>query len=253
MQFRPSDTSLSSGRTQLLDLAGDGRLSAVLLEGPQPGFATRTESGGWESYRSFKQLPSIDWDDPNLRFTDLDNDGRTDLLLTGDSTFTWYGSLGETGFGPAHVTAEPPGEPESARLVFADGEQAVYLADMIGDGLSDLVRIRNGKVVLLAQSRLRTIRRRGCARQLALVRPTGTVRPAPDSTCRLPRQRNDRHHSTLGADGARLYLNQSGNRLTDARPLRGLPPSQNPIAVQNHLTCSARGTPLSDLVLSTPQ
>ena len=32
------------------------------------------------------------------------------------------------------------------RLVFADGTQSIYLADMSGDGLTDLVRIRNGEV-----------------------------------------------------------------------------------------------------------
>ena len=32
------------------------------------------------------------------------------------------------------------------RLVFADGTQSIYLADMTGDGLTDLVRIRNGEV-----------------------------------------------------------------------------------------------------------
>ena len=31
-------------------------------------------------------------------------------------------------------------------LIFADGTQSLYLADMSGDGLSDLVRIRNGEV-----------------------------------------------------------------------------------------------------------
>ena len=32
------------------------------------------------------------------------------------------------------------------RLVFADGTQSIYLADLSGDGLTDLVRIRNGEV-----------------------------------------------------------------------------------------------------------
>ena len=31
-------------------------------------------------------------------------------------------------------------------MVFANGEGSVYLADMSGDGLSDLVRVRNGEV-----------------------------------------------------------------------------------------------------------
>ena len=37
-------------------------------------------------------------------------------------------------------------EEKGARLVFADGTESIYLADMSGDGLTDLVRIRNGEV-----------------------------------------------------------------------------------------------------------
>jgi hypothetical protein len=37
-------------------------------------------------------------------------------------------------------------EARGPALVFADGTQSVYLADMSGDGLNDLVRIRNGEV-----------------------------------------------------------------------------------------------------------
>ena len=37
-------------------------------------------------------------------------------------------------------------EEKGPHLVFADGTQSIYLADMSGDGLTDLVRIRNGEV-----------------------------------------------------------------------------------------------------------
>ena len=37
-------------------------------------------------------------------------------------------------------------EEHGPRLVFADSAQSIYLADMSGDGLTDLVRIRNGEV-----------------------------------------------------------------------------------------------------------
>ena len=51
------------------------------------------------------------------------------------------------GFG-AGITADAPRPTTDAgpRLVFADGTQSLYLADMSGDGLADLVRIRNGAV-----------------------------------------------------------------------------------------------------------
>ncbi|HWR25414.1 MAG TPA: hypothetical protein VN278_04175, partial [Methanosarcina sp.] len=37
-------------------------------------------------------------------------------------------------------------EEKGPRLIFADGTQSIYLADMSGDGLTDLVRVRNGEV-----------------------------------------------------------------------------------------------------------
>ena len=43
-------------------------------------------------------------------------------------------------------TVQPRDEADGPRLVFADGTNAIFLADMSGDGLADLVRISNGEV-----------------------------------------------------------------------------------------------------------
>src|SRR6266571_1494987 len=52
--------------------------------------------------------------------------------------------------GPRKVSARPVAqtldEEKGPRVVFADGAQSIYLADLSGDGLTDLVRIRNGEV-----------------------------------------------------------------------------------------------------------
>ena len=142
----PSLAALRSGRQELLDLAGDGQLDLVDLSGPTPGFYERTTGAGWEPFRLFRSLPDIAWDDPNLRFVDLTGDGHADVLITGDEVFSWHPSLAETGFGPAERTYHPLDEDHGPRLVLADPEQSIYLADMSGDGLSDLVRVRNGEV-----------------------------------------------------------------------------------------------------------
>ena len=47
---------------------------------------------------------------------------------------------------PPERVAQALDEEKGPRLVFADGTQSIYLADMSGDGLTDLVRIRNGEV-----------------------------------------------------------------------------------------------------------
>jgi|APLak6261658528_1056013.scaffolds.fasta_scaffold01077_2 hypothetical protein len=143
---KPSMAALRSGRQQLLDLAGDGQLDLVELADPTAGFYERTEDERWESFVPFESHPNLDWSDPNLRFVDLTGDGRADILVAEDEVFTWYPSLGETGFGPAIRMCQALDEENGPRLVFNDGAQSIYLSDMSGDGLNDLVRIRNGEV-----------------------------------------------------------------------------------------------------------
>jgi RHS repeat-associated protein len=143
---KPSLAALNNGRQQLLDLAGDGRLDLVEFGGPNPGFFKRTQDQDWEEFRPFPSLPNIPWNDPNLRFVDLNGDGYADVLITEQEIFTWYSSLGEAGFDPAARVSQPADEERGPQLVFADSTQSVFLADMSGDGLTDLVRIRNGEI-----------------------------------------------------------------------------------------------------------
>lgn len=142
---RPSLTA-ANGRQQLLDLAGDGQLDLVLFDAPAPGFYERTTDRAWAGHRAFPSLPVIAWDDPNLRFIDLTGDGHADIMITGDQVFTWYPSLAEAGYGAGRCTPQSLNEEAGPRLVFADATQSIYLADMSGDGLRDLVRIRNGAI-----------------------------------------------------------------------------------------------------------
>ena len=88
----------------------------------------------------------MDWSEPNLKFVDLTGDGRADVLLTEDDVYTLYQSLGEDGFGEAQRVLTPWDEERGPRVVFADGTQTVSMADLSGDGLSDIVRMRNGEV-----------------------------------------------------------------------------------------------------------
>ncbi|MBS1913351.1 MAG: toxin [Bacteroidetes bacterium] len=140
---KPND-SLSGA--QLLDLAGDGSIDLVRFGGAAPGFYERTDAEGWQTLVPFQSLPSVSWDDPNLKFVDLTGDGHADILITENEVFVWYPSLGEAGFGPDAQVQKVLDEERGPQLVVADGTQSIYLADMSGDGLQDLVRIRNGEV-----------------------------------------------------------------------------------------------------------
>ena len=68
------------------------------------------------------------------------------MLITGEQIFTWDQSLGKDGFGRAAVVPKPSDEDAGPALVFADASESIHLADFSGDGLTDIVRIRNGEV-----------------------------------------------------------------------------------------------------------
>jgi hypothetical protein len=129
-----------------MDLSGNGEIDVVTLGGPTPGFHERDRDEGWKRHVPFASLPQIDWLAPNLRFVDLTGDGHADALVTEYEVFTWYPSLDERGFDAARRERQARDEDDGPKLLFADGSQTLFLADMCGDGLIDLVRIRNGEV-----------------------------------------------------------------------------------------------------------
>ncbi|MFC9699955.1 SpvB/TcaC N-terminal domain-containing protein [Streptomyces sp. NPDC056943] len=142
----PSGAGSAGGR-RLLDLAGDGRLSIAEFTGPAPGHHRRTDDLGWAPFTPFSRLPGLDWNAPGLHLVDLTGDGLADVLLDGDEGFTWHPSLGTDGFGDGLTAPAARTEEHGPRLLLADPEQTLHLADMTGDGLTDLVRVRNGEIV----------------------------------------------------------------------------------------------------------
>lgn len=141
----PSVTDLGNGQ-RLVDLDGDGQIDLAQFQGNMLGFHERGADGGWSRFEAFRSVPNIDWQQSNLRLLDLTGDGRSDVLITEDRVLTLYSSRGEDGFDAAASVPKAIDEDDGPAVVFADGTESIRLADMSGDGLADIVRIRNGSV-----------------------------------------------------------------------------------------------------------
>lgn len=219
----PSPAELGSGAQQLTDLGGDGTLDLLQYAPPMSGYFEHTPEGGWAPFVALRNLPTIDWNDPNLRFLDLDGDGLPDVLVTEHEALVWYRSKGKEGFEPAAFVPKPKDERKGAAVVFADGTETIHLADLSGDGLVDIVRVRNGEVCYwpnLGYGRF--------GRKVTLASSPWFDHPDQFDPKRVRFADLDGSGTSdliyLGRDGVRLYFNQAGNALSSATKLTSLPP-----------------------------
>lgn len=126
------------------DVRGTGALDVVVMteNGGLCGFYEREEDDGWLNYVPFRSQLNLD-NLEDYRYIDLSGTGTADLLsmapMAGGS-LAWQSSLGSDGFGPSQAAIGAP------VLSLGDPTSPIQLCDMTGDGLADIVEIRNGNV-----------------------------------------------------------------------------------------------------------
>ena len=237
-----------AGGAQFMDLAGDGQPDLVVLDGPLPGFHKHDGEEGWQPFCPFASRLNRDSRDPNLRFIDLSGDGHADVLITEDEAIVWHASLAEEGFGPARRVARVLDEEKGPLLVFADNTQSVYLADFSGDGLTDLVRIRNGEICYWPNL--------GYGRFGAKVNMDHA--PYFDSPDQFDQRRirladidgtGTSDIIYLHREGVRLYFNQSGNSWSEPQLLQAFPRVNDPEGI---ISLDLLGNGTACLVWSSP-
>jgi RHS repeat-associated protein len=144
---KPDFTGLNTGDLQLQTLTGDGRKFIVSTQPPHQGFFELTDdTQQWLPFTAFDRYPGVDLRNPNIKFIDLNGDGMPDIVLSEEDIFTWYPAAGITGYDSPELAPKPFDEEKGPAIVFADPIQSIFLSDMTGAGLTDIVRIRNGEI-----------------------------------------------------------------------------------------------------------
>lgn len=211
-----------AGNLQLTDYEGNGLMDALIQSSSLNGYYELDENDKWKNFRPFLHPLSIPINDPNARAIDLNGDGVADLLLTENDCFVYYASKGKEGYKAARKAAKMLDEEQGPRIVFKEAFQTVFLVDMSGDGLTDLVRIRNGEVCYwpnLGYGRF--------GAKITMDQSPQFDQPDQYDPARLRLIDIDGSGSTdilyLGAEAIQYWLNASGNTWLSQKPITDFP------------------------------
>ena len=142
----PTAARLADTGVQLLDANGDGRPDLVVTSGAVSGYWSldfRAEFSR-EPFHRYRQAPSFNLEDPEVRLIDLTGDGVTDALRSG-TFFECFFNDADEGWLPQNVTRVQRGELDTfPNVTFSDSR--VKFADMTGDGLQDIAVVYEGHV-----------------------------------------------------------------------------------------------------------
>jgi hypothetical protein len=223
----PAGLRLGDPGVQLIDANGDGRADLLVSTAQIAGYFPMRFGGLWDrhSFHRYREAPSFDLRDPEVRLVDLDGDGVTDAIRSGSRLECFFND-------PQRGWTETRAVARRALDQFPDvslADPRIKWADMNGDGLQDIVHVGDGVVAYWP-----SLGRGDWA-------PRVTMANAP----RLPFGYDPRRVllGDLDGDGladlvyvddrkVTLWINQSGNRWSDPITIQGTPPVSDLDAVR---------------------
>lgn len=208
------------GIYSLGDFDQDGNLNVYSLQGRLAGhYDYDRDKECWSGFKPMKTIPQSS----HAKFLDLDADGFPELVIELDDKLICYPFKGKKGFEEPYEYIKPRNNGISYAPMIGDNTMLGYLmADMTGDGLSDQVSIRNGKVeyfpnlgngkfgkaILMEDSPLMDFESTFDANRIKLYDLTGS------GTSDI---------IYIGNGAIRFWYNASGNRFIEGGIIKGLP------------------------------
>lgn len=231
LQLLGSKPALSgAGQPQIQDLDGDGKKELVIASPEASGYYNYKESS-WENFTPFDSMPNIDWGDPNVKLVDLTGDGFADILITAEEVIRWHPSKAKQGYERSQTVRKALDEQQGPTLVFADRSISLYLADMSGDGLSDLVRINNNDIAYWPNLGYGQFGAKVTMGQAPLIDHPDLFERANIRLADI-----DGTGTTdllyFGCKGAQFWINQAGNTWSSAHRLEQFPSIDQVVNVQ---------------------
>lgn len=235
------------GNAQLSNIESNGQLY-LSRQGTGGGFSRRADDGSWSPFKSYENNLNIDLSDPDIRYVDLNGDGKPEIIILRDQLLRWYPNEGEKGYQQENRNYIGDDQSKGPSCVFRNDLESIFLTDMSGDGLADIVRISPNNICYwpnLGYGRF--------GEQVIMDNaPTFDSSDFFDSK-KIRLGDIDGSGTTdilyLGRNRTDFFLNQSGNGFDDAIELKGFPAhhSQSVVSLVDLL---ANGT--SCLVWSSP-
>jgi RHS repeat-associated protein len=128
------------------DVDSDG-LPELIINAPGiNGYYSRDDHQKWEPFKTFAHTPNINLGDPNVKLVDLTGDGLADIIISKGSHFEIYFSEGKEGYSNYRRVVCGTNEENGPVVVFSDAAHRIFLSDMSGDGMVDIVKISNGSI-----------------------------------------------------------------------------------------------------------
>lgn len=223
------------------DIRGDGLPDVVVTagDGSLRGFYEREEDAGWLNFVPFESYPIIVDEPDSIHRVDLNGDGHADLLRMAPGTggeMTWHPSHGPRGFSEGQRTVGAPS------LSLQDATSSIQLCDMTGDGLADIVQIRNGSICYWPNMGHGKFGSKVIMGNAPLMARDSFFSPQYIRTADITGSGSTDLLYMCPEGGAVVYYNRSGNSWSKGHPVPSFPPL-NSVSAVDVLDLGGRGTP----------